>query len=85
MATYQYTAGTPGGLLPAQSLAAGGTKNAAALVDLSTAVGGAVNCKLATGGTAPTRRPADAPARRRLPLVSVAPPAAPRPLISPIL
>jgi len=52
MAAPTYAAGTPGNVLNNATLAAG--KNAAALVDLSTAVGGALNCKMTTGSTAPT-------------------------------
>jgi hypothetical protein len=52
MAAPTYAAGTPGNALNNVALAAG--KNAAALVDLSTVVGGALHCKMTTGGTAPT-------------------------------
>lgn len=52
MAAPTYSAGTPGNVINSAALAAG--KNAAAVVDLSTVVGGALHCKMTTGGTAPT-------------------------------
>lgn len=51
MAAPTYSAGTPGNVL-SLGLAAG--KNAAALVDLSTVLGGALHCKLTTGAAPPT-------------------------------
>ena len=51
MAAPTYAAGTPGNVL-SQGLPAG--KNAAALVDLSTVLGGALHCKMTTGATAPS-------------------------------
>ena len=54
MASPTYSAGTPGNVLNGVALAAGGTKNAAALVDLSTVLGGALHCQMTTGATAPT-------------------------------
>lgn len=52
MAAPTYAAGTPGNVINNAALAAG--KNAAALADLSTVLGGALHCKMTTGGTAPT-------------------------------
>jgi hypothetical protein len=54
MAAPTYSAGTVGNVLGGVTLAAGGTKNAAALVDLSTALGGALHCQMTTGATPPT-------------------------------
>jgi len=54
MAAPTYSAGTVGNVLNGVTLAAGGTKNAAALVDLSTVLGGALHCQMATGSTPPT-------------------------------
>lgn len=54
MAAPTYSAGTPGNVINGVSLASGGTKNAAALVDLSTVLGGALNCQFTTGATGPT-------------------------------
>ncbi len=54
MAAPTYAAGTPGNVISSLPLAAGGSKNAAALVDLSTVLGGALHCKMTTGGTPPT-------------------------------
>lgn len=54
MAAPTYSAGTPGNVFNNVSLAAGGGKNVAALVDLSTVLGGALHCQVATGATAPT-------------------------------
>ena len=54
MAAPTYSAGTLGNVLNGVALAAGGTKNAAALVDLSTVLGGALHCQMTTGATAPT-------------------------------
>lgn len=51
MAAPTYSAGTPGNVL-SRFLPAG--QNAAALVDLSTVLGGALHCKMATGTTAPS-------------------------------
>jgi hypothetical protein len=54
MAAPTYSAGTLGNVISGVSLAAGGTKNTAALVDLTTVVGGALHCQMTTGATAPT-------------------------------
>jgi hypothetical protein len=54
MAAPTYSAGTPGNVINGVSLAAGGSKNSAALVDLSTVLGGALHCQMTTGSTAPT-------------------------------
>jgi hypothetical protein len=52
MAAPTYTPGTVGNVLNAVPIAAG--KNAAALVDLSTVLGGALDCSMATGAPPPT-------------------------------
>jgi hypothetical protein len=54
MAAPTYSAGTPGNVINGVALAAGGTKNTAALVDLSTVLGGALHCQMTIGSTAPT-------------------------------
>ena len=54
MAAPTYSAGTPGNVISGVSLAAGGTKNTAALVDLTAVLGGALHCQMTTGATAPT-------------------------------
>jgi hypothetical protein len=54
MAAPTYSAGTPGNVINGIGLASGGTKNSAALVDLSTVLGGALHCQMTTGSTAPT-------------------------------
>jgi hypothetical protein len=55
MAAPTYSAGTPGNVFNNVPLAAGGSKNVAALVDLTTVVGGALHCKMLTGATPPTQ------------------------------
>lgn len=54
MAAPSYSAGTIGNVINGVSLASGASKNAAALVDLSTVLGGALHCQMSTGATAPT-------------------------------
>jgi hypothetical protein len=54
MAAPTYSAGALGNVINNVPLGAGGQKNAAALVDLSTVLGGALHCQMTTGSTAPT-------------------------------
>jgi len=55
MASPKYTAGTAGNVIASVSVASGGSRTAAGVCDLTGAFAGAVECKLVTGGTAPSK------------------------------